>query len=169
MQRALRRFAVCLLTIVFIAGCAVPTGVSVSDQSERSVWRGRLAVRVESDRAESQAQAVAAGFELSGNAQTGELTLYTPLGTTAAALSWSDQTALMRTNGDVRSFASLDALIEQAVGTQIPVKALFAWLGGDNMRAAGWNADLSQLAQGRLTARRTDPPPITELRLVLEK
>lgn len=169
MQRRTSGLAVALFAILFIAGCAVPTGASVSDQSERSVWRGRLAVRVESDRAESQAQDFAAGFELTGNAQTGELTLYTPLGTTAAAFSWSAQTALMRANGDVRSFASLDALIEQAVGTEIPVAALFAWLAGDNMRAAGWSADLSQLAEGRLTARRTDPPPVTEMRLVLEK
>lgn len=169
MQRRTSGLAVALFAVLFITGCAVPTGTGVSDQSERSVWRGRLAVRVESDQAESQAQAFAAGFELAGNAQSGELTLYTPLGTTAAALSWSAQTALMRTNGDVRSFASLEALIEQAVGTEIPVAALFAWLAGDNMRAAGWSADLSQLADGRLTARRTEPPPVTELRLVLEK
>jgi len=169
MQRAVRCFAACFLIVIFVAGCAVPTRVSVSDQSEHTIWRGRLSVRVESDRAETPPQAFAAGFELTGNAQTGELTLYTPLGTTAAALSWSAQTALMRTNGDVRSFASLDALIEQAVGTEIPVAALFAWLAGDDMRAAGWSADLSQRADGRLTARRTEPPPITELRLVLEK
>ena len=169
MQRAVRGFSACFLAIIFVAGCAAPTGGTVSDQSERSVWRGRLAVRVESDRAESQAQAFAAGFELTGDAQTGGLTLYTPVGTTAAALSWSAQTALMRTNGDVRSFASLDALIAQAVGTEIPVAALFAWLAGDNMAAKGWSADLSQLADGRLTARRTDPAPVTELRLVLEK
>jgi outer membrane lipoprotein LolB len=75
----------------------------------------------------------------------------------------------MRTNGDIRSFASLDALIQQAVGAEIPVAALFAWLAGDNMSVAGWSADLSQLANGRVTARRTEPAPVTELRLVLEK
>lgn len=169
MGRRTSSLIIAIFASFLIAGCAVPMRVSTLNQSENPVWRGRLAVRVESDRADSQAQAVAAGFELSGNAQTGELTLYTPLGSTAAALSWSAQTALMRADGDVRSFASLDALIEQAVGTQIPVTALFAWLAGDNVRVAGWSADLSQLAQGRLTARRTDPPPVTELRLVLEK
>src|SRR5512133_1867980 len=169
MQGRTSGLAVALLSILFMAECVGLTGEGVSDQSERTVWRGRLAVRVESDRAESRAQDFAAGFELTGNAQIGELTLYTPLGTTAAALSWSPQTALMRTNGDLRSFASLDTLIEQAVGTEIPVAALFAWLAGDNMRAAGWSADLSQLPEGRLTARRTEPPPVTELRLVLEK
>jgi len=37
------------------------------------------------------------------------------------------------------------------------------------MTAAGWRADLSQHANGRITARRTEPPPQAELRLVFEK
>ncbi|WP_296444748.1 lipoprotein insertase outer membrane protein LolB [Rhodoferax sp. UBA5149] len=154
-----------LFASLFIAGCAVPTRASISNQSEVSLWRGRLAVRVESD----QPQSFTAGFELTGNAQAGELTLFTPLGSTAAALSWSSQTALMRSNGDVRYFDSLNALIKQAVGTEIPVVALFAWLAGDNMNVAGWSADLSQQANGRITARRTQPAPLAEIRLVIEK
>lgn len=99
----------------------------------------------------------------------GELILYTPLGSTVAALSWSSGSALMRTNGEVRHFESLDALIKQAVGVEIPVAALFAWLAGDRMAASGWDADLSQHDQGRITARRMAPAPLAELRLVLEK
>lgn len=161
--------AAVLLATFFMAGCAVPTRTHTSIQSEVSLWRGRLAVRVESDQAQSQPQSFAAGFELTGNALVGELTLFTPLGNTAAALSWSSHTALMRASGDVRYFESLDALIKQAVGTEIPVVALFAWLAGDNMAVAGWSADLSQHANGRITARRTQPAPLAELRLVLEK
>lgn len=154
-----------LFATLFIAGCAAPTRANISNPSEVPFWHGRLAVRVESD----QPQSFAAEFELTGNAQAGELTLYTPIGGTAAALSWSAQTALMRTHGEVRYFESLDALIKQAVGTEIPVPALFAWLAGDNMAVAGWSADLSQHANGRITARRTQPAPLAELRLVLEK
>jgi outer membrane lipoprotein LolB len=157
--------AVILFATLFIAGCAAPTRTDLSKQSEVSLWHGRLAVRVESD----QPQSFSAEFELTGNAQAGALTLYTPMGSTAAALSWSTQTAVMRTQGDVRSFESLDALIKQAVGTEIPVAALFAWLEGENMIAAGWSADLSQHANGRITARRAQPVPLAELRLVLEK
>ncbi|WP_232834462.1 lipoprotein insertase outer membrane protein LolB [Rhodoferax ferrireducens] len=157
--------AALLFATIFIAGCAAPIRASVSKQSETPLWHGRLAVRVESD----QPQSFAAEFELTGNAQVGALTLYTPMGSTAAALSWSDQTAVMRTQGEVHSFESLDALIKQAVGTEIPVAALFAWLKGDNMIAAGWNADLSQHANGKITARRAQPVPLAELRLVLEK
>ena len=75
----------------------------------------------------------------------------------------------MRANGDIQYYDSLDALIKQAIGTEIPVEALFAWLAGDNMMEAGWSADLSQLTNGRITARRTDPAPASELRLILEK
>lgn len=170
MRRVLKAAcAAVLFATLFIAGCAIPTRAIAPNQSELAPWRGRLAVRVESEQAQSQPQSFAAGFELTGTPREGELTLYTPLGNTAAALSWSPQAAVMRTNGEVRHFESLDALIRQAVGTEIPVDALFAWLAGDNMTVAGWRADLSQHADGRITARRTEPAPQAELKLVLEK
>jgi outer membrane lipoprotein LolB len=137
--------------------------------AEASVWRGRLAVRVEADPPKAQAQALTAGFELSGNAQAGELTLFTPLGSTAAALSWTSSAAIMRSNGEVRHFESLAALIRSAVGTEVPVAALFTWLHDENITAAGWSADLSQYASGRITARRLQPAPVAELTLLLEK
>ncbi len=126
-------------------------------------------MRIASDEAPSQARSFAAAFELTGNTLAGTLTLYTPLGTTAATFSWSGQAAVMRSNGEVRHFESLNALIRQAVGTEMPVDALFAWLVGDNMAVAGWQADLSQHSQGLITARRTQPAPMAELRLVLEQ
>jgi outer membrane lipoprotein LolB len=160
-----------VVATIFMAGCAVPARLDTTRQTEASPWRGRLAVRIESDpsQSQSQPQSFTAAFELNGNALAGELTLYMPLGGTAATLSWSPQTAVMRRHGDIRHFKSLEALIEQTVGTEIPVAALFAWLKGDNMTAAGWRADLSQHANGRITARRTEPPPQAELRLVFEK
>jgi outer membrane lipoprotein LolB len=125
-------------------------------------------VRIAADPPNSQAQSFAAGFELSGNAQAGELTLLTPLGTTAAALSWSAQAAVLRSNGEVRYFESLDALIKQALGSEIPVAALFAWLAGENIEVAGWRADLSLHANGRIVARRMNPAPPTELLVLLD-
>jgi outer membrane lipoprotein LolB len=75
----------------------------------------------------------------------------------------------MRAQGEQRHFESLDALIQQAVGTDVPVAALFAWLSGTQMTADGWTADLTQHAQGRITARRTSPLPGAELRLIFDK
>lgn len=150
---------------LLMTGCAVPIQVSRQDQSDAAPWRGRLAVRIESD----QAHSFSAGFELSGNPQVGELTLYTPLGNTAASLSWTTQSAMMRRAGETHHFSSLAALMAQALGAEIPVAALFSWLAGDGVAAAGWSADLSHHATGRITARRIVPAPAAELRLVLDQ
>jgi outer membrane lipoprotein LolB len=162
-------YASAFIAIFLVAGCAAPTRATDSERAETASWHGRLAVRVEADPPRAPSQSFSAGFELTGNALVGELTLYTPLGSTAASLAWSAQTAILHANGDIRYFESLDSLIKQALGTDIPVIALFAWLAGDNQVAAGWHADLSQHANGKITARRAEPAPQAELRLVLEK
>lgn len=151
--------------MLFLSGCSVPIRTSLDPQDGIQPWRGRLAIRVLSE----QPQSFSAGFELAGNAATGELILYTPLGSTAAALSWSSGSATMRANGEVKNFSSLEALVKQALGVEVPVSALFAWLGGTNMAVPGWSADLSQHELGRVTARRMAPAPLAELRVVLEK
>jgi outer membrane lipoprotein LolB len=38
-----------------------------------------------------------------------------------------------------------------------------------NTRVPGWRPDLTQLAQGRLFAKRLEPRPEADLRLVLER
>ena len=75
----------------------------------------------------------------------------------------------MSAQGEQRHFESLSALIQQAVGTDIPVSALFSWLAGTHMSTAGWTADLTQYDQGRISARRSNPLPAAELRLILEQ
>jgi outer membrane lipoprotein LolB len=117
-----------LLATILIAGCAIPKRTEHQNQPETPVWRGRLALQIEPDSSQAQASSFSAGFELTGNAQVGELTLFTPLGSTAASLIWSEKSALMRTSSDTRHFDSLDALIKHAIGTELPVATLFAWL-----------------------------------------
>ena len=170
-------FTSCLIAILFIASCAYPTRARDQNDSEISQWRGRLALRVAPDGpaaqgesgAQPQAQSFSASFELTGNAETGSLLLFSPIGTTVAALNWTPQTASLGANGETRPFGSLAELLKQATGTEIPVASLFAWLAGDNAATPGWLADLSQHAQGRVVARRSDPLPAVELRLVIEK
>lgn len=157
-------FGLFLFAILLIAGCAQPPLAKGPDDLQNPVWRGRLALRVESE----PPQSFSAGFELSGHARNGGLLLFSPLGTTLASLSWSPQAATLRNNGEVRQFDSLDALAEQATGTALPIGALFQWLAGEEATAAGWEADLSQLKDGRLFARRSHPAPPAELRLILE-
>jgi outer membrane lipoprotein LolB len=122
-------------------------------------------LRVDSD----PPQSFAAAFELTGTAAAGELVLYTPIGTTLAVLTWAPQSALLRSNNETRSFDSLDALALQATGATIPIASLFDWLAGAATRAEGWQADVTQLANGRVTARRMGPLPSAELKLVLDQ
>ena len=165
-----RTRAVCaaLGAVLLIAGCAVAPQTSAPRDSEVQSWRGRLAVRIEALASETEPRAFSAGFDLSGSAVAGTLMLLTPLGNTAAALAWSPGSASLRSDGEVRQFESLDALLRSAVGTEVPVAALFAWLRGENMTLAGWSADLTQYARGRITARRQQPAPATELTLLFE-
>lgn len=151
-----------------MTGCALAPKVAVLYPTS-SFWRGRLAVRVDADDANRPAHSVSAGFELTGNSIEGGLTLYTPIGSTAAVLMWSKHDASLLSQSERRHFPSLEALIEQAVGTDIPVEALFAWLAGTNASAEGWAVDLTDHTNGRITAKRTAPGPSAELRIVLER
>ena len=168
-------FAILLIATLFIAGCAYTTRTEGQNEAEVAQWRGRLALRVEPDSLPSvgdsggPSQSFSASFELAGNAQTGGLLLFSPLGTTLAELTWTAQTAFMRANGETRSFNSLSELLRQATGTEIPVASLFAWLAGNHVTTPGWLVDLSQHGRGRVVARRSDPMPAVELRLIFEK
>ena len=114
-------------------------------------------------------EAFFASFELKGNAQSGELLLFTPLGSTLAALAWTPGSARLTRGGEVREFASVDELVVAATGTSFPVTALFAWLAGIQTAVPGWVADLSQIDSGRLIAARTMPLPTAELKMVLDR
>jgi len=156
------------LLLLLLAGCAVAPGPNHFDRDGNVVWRGRLAVRLEPDQSQTQAQSLSAEFELSGDAQQGQLTLFTPFGTTLAVLAWSDQSATLRAEGGTRHFDSLAGLSQEVLGTEVPVVALFAWLAGEALEMAGWQADLSQYAAGLITAQRTQPLPLAQLRIILE-
>jgi len=161
-----RRRALCaMLTLSALLGaCAqIDQNRLRSDLAQR-VWRGRLALRVESN----PVQSFSAGLELRGDAQVGELLLFSPLGTTLLAVSWRPGQATLRRDGGAREFDSMSTLTQEALGADLPMNALFAWLAGDNARIAGWQADLSGLGSGRLAARRSEPAPAAELRLILE-
>ncbi len=168
-----RSFLACLpwLAPALLAGCAqlpkarVSPGEADANAVDLPYWRGRLALRVES----AETNAFFANFELSGSAHTGELRLSSPLGTTLAQLQWDPRQALLRSHGQARAFESLDALAIEATGTAIPIAALFQWLRGQAAAADGWVVDLTQLDTGRLLARRREPAPAAELRLVLER
>jgi outer membrane lipoprotein LolB len=152
-----------LVVAALLAGCASPprSAVPAGVQS----WAGRLALTVEGQ----ASQSFSAGFELKGAPEAGELTLFNPLGGTLAVLSWSPGTATLRNGGNTRQFPSLEALAQEATGAPLPVAALFDWLAGKPTPVAGWQADVTQVAEGRLRAQRSEPPPAADLRVVFER
>ena len=116
----------------------------------------------------SKRQSFSAAFDLTGSPQAGELTFFTPLGNTAAAIRWTAEAATLESQGDTRTYAGLGPLIQNLLGTDVPVLALFAWLDGRGLPADGWEVDLTQFAQGKIVAQRLTPLPQAQLRLVLE-
>lgn len=110
-----------------------------------------------------------AAFELRGNPQTGSLQLFTPMGSSAALITWMPGEATLQQSGGTRSSPSLDALVRETLGTAIPIPTLFAWLQGQPQAEPGWSVDLSRHADGRIAATRTSPSPQASLRLILDR
>jgi len=151
----------CLLTVAAVlTGCATPPRPVDAD-----AWSGRLALRVDSQ----PPQAFSALFDLQGRADAGELRLASPLGQTLATVRWSPRGAELQRGNDITRRGSLGELTAELTGAPLPIAALFDWLEGRATDADGWRADLSGRAQGRFVARREQPAPTAELRLVLQQ
>jgi len=163
MRLALARWWFTALALAWLAGCASPPRAPAAPGEQ--AWSGRLALTIEG----RQDQSFSAGFDLRGTAASGELTLRNPLGGVVAVLQWAPGRATLNNGGQVREFASLDALAEEATGTTLPVAALFDWLRGQATPVPGWSPDVSQLAEGRLRAQRSAPPPAADLRIALDR
>jgi outer membrane lipoprotein LolB len=146
------------------------TRVSNQIESNPSIWHGRLSIQVDAslDNPASKRQSFSAGFELTGTAANGELRLFSPLGNTAADIRWTHQSAALEARGEIRNYSNLDDLTQDLLGASVPVPALFAWVQGQDLNALGWQSDLSEFPQGKVSARRLTPLPKAQLRLVLE-
>ena len=154
--------ALCCAALL-IAGCAQP-GV-VEPQRDATSWAGRMALAVDGDTQKS----FSATFWLEGSKERGNLRLSTALGTVLVELVWTPEGAVLTSSQGEREASSLDTLLADALGSPVPVEALFAWLHGDALQVAGWQANLDQLSEGRLTAVRNVPAPRSTLRLVLDR
>ncbi len=152
-----------LLTIFLVAACATPQRANGLKPIESNTYAGRISLAVQSE----PVQSFAGGFELLGTVAAGELSLFTPLGSTAAVLRWRDGVAELVSGGQTQQYPSVQAMLQRTTGAAIPLEALFAWLRGDAAAAPGWQVDLSRYAEGRITAQRNDPAPPVQLRIVL--
>ena len=89
--------------------------------------------------------------------------------TTMGALQWTPQWVQLSDGSKHQYFNSLDELTEKATGAALPVDAIFGWLQGQDVHANGWQADLSGVSQGSLSARRSTPAPEVMLRIKLDQ
>jgi len=159
-----RRRALCLAALAgaLAAACAP---IPPAEPTQEDHWSGRLALQVD----DPSAPSFFAAFQLHGSAERGKLTLFNPLGNVLARLSWQPGGALLDDGQTRRSSSSLAALTQELTGSTLPIAALFAWLHGQAVQASGWQADLSALDAGRLTATRLQPLPAAVLRIVLDR
>lgn len=151
--------------LALLGGCAVPARrpAGTGDAGE-GYWSGRLALQILSE----PVQSWSAGFELMGRPEAGELRIASPLGQTLAQLRWQPGSALLQRGAQLERRPSLAAMVRELTGTDVPIEALFAWLRGQPVTVQGWEADLSRQAEGRISARRMQPLPVTMLRLQFE-
>ncbi len=169
--------------IYLIAACAINTPDIVNLEAKNTSssalpaianYQGRLSLRIASD----PPQSLYAGFSLNGDAQTGDLTLSSPLGNSLAQLSWTPQSAVLKANNETKEYPSTSVLIEHVTGTVIPLNALFDWMAGKDTPAEGWEIDLSAMKAPnasnetvvqRFVAKRMSPLPAAELRIAIDK
>lgn len=154
-------FLAALAFAALVTACATPLKPPLPGET---AWSGRLALNVDSQ----PPQSFSAGFDLRGTPSAGELQLISPLGSTLAHVVWDRSSAELRQGGQVTRRGNLDELTAELSGTAVPVAALFAWLRGEEGEVPGWQADLSRHADGRITARRSQPLPTAELRVVFQ-
>lgn len=168
--------AALVFAIFSIAGCAgvtrttAPNDAEIEGVSISNAWAGRLSLQVQSPSEGVPIQSFAASFELKGTPERGELTLISPLGSVLGVMRWTpDEAVLDAGNGKLQRYLSMESFLTETTGAAIPMTALFGWLRGQTTPVAGWTADLSRHGDGRVTARRHDPAPQADLRLVLDQ
>jgi outer membrane lipoprotein LolB len=98
----------------------------------------------------------------------GTLNIYNPLGMQMARLEWTAQSARLLQGRQVRESASLERLVFELTGTQLPTAAVIDWLAGKPTPAEGWNVDVSEWHLRRLVLERVQPAPRTVLRIAFE-
>jgi outer membrane lipoprotein LolB len=137
-----------------------PTGLS------QTQWTGRIGITEQGEGGRS----FSAGFELQGSAAAGRLQVLSPLGGVLRQLQWDDSGAWLEDgSGHRQRYADLADLSRQTLGTALPIEALFDWLKGIASPAPGWQPDLARLAEGRLSATRSTPEPIVQLRVLIDQ
>ncbi|NYT64177.1 outer membrane lipoprotein LolB [Alcaligenaceae bacterium] len=117
------------LLCLFLAACATPPKTGGDNTAQGFERSGRFALSV--NYFDGKQDAVQGGFVWRDTGQALELDLLNPLGNTLARVQVEPgQATLIRSNGATEQAAHPDALVEQVLGSPIPVGGLRDWLQG---------------------------------------
>jgi len=172
-----------------LAGCASPPSIEGVAEGPSFDRGGRFALLVE--HRDGKQDAVQGGFAWRDTAGGQRLDLANPLGNTLARIDVQPGRALLtRSDGTTEAAADPDALVEQVLGSPIPVGGLRDWLRGrlapgpsehvekdadgrlSRFAQNGWRVELSrydELGPRLLRLRRTEPARDISLRLVIDQ
>jgi outer membrane lipoprotein LolB len=131
-----------------------------------TAWSGRMSLSIQKDY--SQQTHIHIAFDLEGNAEEGQLQVEGPFGTAAILLRWRPGQAVLSQGEKSYRFPSLADLIQRSIGTDLPIAAVFAWLRKESVEVPGWQVESKPSQGGPLVARRYEPWPRLELRVVLQ-
>jgi outer membrane lipoprotein LolB len=134
--RVAKRATLCALVgAALLVGCASPTPpVGPASPTDLREWSGRFAVSLKPDGADSREEGGGGRFMLTRTASEPkaslELQLLSPFGQVMASgrRRPDGRATLTLANGSMLQAASLDAVIEQALGWSLPVERLTDWL-----------------------------------------
>lgn len=188
--RTRRRFVAAgmILAAAVIAGCATPQRIGGEVQGPSFDRTGRFALLVEHRGGDRDS--VQGGFAWRDTRARQWLDLANPLGSTLARIEVTPNLAVLtRSDGTTDQAPHADALVEQVLGSPIPVEGLRDWLHGRLAPGAaeqvekdaegrlarfvqnGWQAELSRydtLGPRLLRLRRAETARDISLRLVID-
>jgi len=187
MSPRLRRAVGAAMAAGVLAGCAAPQLDPDAVAPGALARAGRFALNVQEFN--GQRDAVQGGFVWTDDGRRLTLDLTNPLGNTLARIEVvPGQASLTHSNGDVETAAHPEGLVEQVLGSPMPVSGLRYWLQGrvapsrvgvveadadggpQSFVQGGWRVRLSQYdAQGplRLQLNRDEARRNISLRLVI--
>jgi outer membrane lipoprotein LolB len=124
-----RRWLLAAAGSMLLAGCAAPPRIGEGLAGQAFERRGRFAVSV--NYSNGRQEAVQGGFAWHDTARALTLDLANPLGSTLARVQvTSGQAVMTRSDGTTERASHPDALVEQVLGSPIPVAGLRDWLRG---------------------------------------
>jgi outer membrane lipoprotein LolB len=171
-----------LVAMLSLASCAVDRSTRQTKVIDgQQSWSGKINITLET----TPTQSFTADFDLFGNAQSGEIQLYSSMGTTLALAKWDENGGELTLNNKTsQHFDSLQEMTTKLTGVGFPLQSVFSWLKGNELTPPlGWEliVDSKHLgAEGKkapklqttstehLNMQRLSPTPRAQLHLWIE-